>query len=240
MNNAFNQLCELAFENKWCWKVPCTTCANYDFRYAFLQLADDKKPLDPNWMTTSCIEKENIYKFPHEYTNTVKKSVLKICLESNLKSINEHCTFTDWLGYLGVVLTHMEPRHNENRDLYDKVSIYWEKQLQDMIPKTSNLYGKSDFDLNFYSLEAYERALNGEELISQIKMKKENLVYQCLLGIIKDRDDYSYVRIDMYGKQSDINLLSEEEQNILWKKLKKYDKKTPFGRFREKYMNEQS
>ncbi len=236
MDNAFDQLCELASRNNWCWKVPCSTCANYDFRYAFLQLADNKKPSDSNWMTTSIIEKENIYTFPHEYTRSIKKSVLRICLQSNLKIISERCALPDWLGYIGVVLAHMEPEYNENRDLYNQVSINWGNQLQNMVPKTSRLYGKTNLGLNFDTLESYERALNGKELISKMELKKANLIYQCLLGIVEDRDKYSYVRIDMYGKISDIDLLSEEEQSILWEKLKEYDKETPFGKFREKYM----
>jgi hypothetical protein len=233
--NAFDALCELASKESWCWKVPCSTCGNYDFRYAFLQLADGKHPSDPNWMDTAFIENHKIYAFPHEYTHKAEQAVLKTCLESSLMNIGNDCKFPDWLGYIGVVMSHMRPRYNENQDLYNALSKLWGQQMQEIIPKTSLIYARLENGLSFSCLSACERALNGEETKEQELQKRNNLMYQRMLAIIEERDDYSDVRIDMYSKQSDVDMLDEDQQRILSEKLVKYDKDTPLGRFKAKY-----
>ncbi len=159
--NAFDALCELASTESWCWKAPCSTCGNYDFRYAFLQLAEGRHPKDKNWLRTSFIEKHRIYKFPHGYPKEIKESVLHICLKSNLSTIHKNSKFPDWLGFLGVVFAHC----GSNSDLTYKLSKYWSVQLQDIVPKSSLAYHElnNHFYLSNDILNACEKALNGNE-----------------------------------------------------------------------------
>ena len=47
--NKFEELCELASRENWCWKLYCTTCGHMDFRYSFSELADGKSPGEREW-----------------------------------------------------------------------------------------------------------------------------------------------------------------------------------------------
>lgn len=248
--NTFESLCEQASKEKWCWKVPCTTCANYDFRYGFLQLADGKNPNNSDWMTTSYIEKNKVYEFPYEYSNEVKQSVLHICLESNLSNINKSCRFPDWLGYLGVVISHIEPRYYENKDLFYELSKHWTKQLREIVPKSSvmhDLLGKDGCGLSFSILRGCERALNGEEEREKQKehedlVKKQNdydkNIYQILIDTINEESYTDTARLDIYVKQKHIEMLDSTQYEKLCKVLNNVNEANSYmGKFKEKFLS---
>lgn len=130
--NSFESLCRLASNERWCWKLYCTTCGTMHFRYSLVELAKGKSPEDIDWPihkeTTSYSNK--LGRYPRVFSDDIKDKVLKICLNADIRSISKNCNFPDWLGYLGFVLEHMYT----NNDAYKLVSINWTSQLRDIVP----------------------------------------------------------------------------------------------------------
>ena len=136
--NEFEELCKLASTEKWCWNLGCTTCGHVHFRYAFAELAAGKSPTDPGWVIHA---KKRQYEkrlgpFPRTYSDLVKEKVTKICIQADLSSIAFSCNFPDWLGYLGLVLSHM----SSESDLYTLLSKTWAAQLSLLVPINSTIY----------------------------------------------------------------------------------------------------
>jgi len=135
--NTFNLLCELASNENWCWKFPCSTCGNIDFKYGFLELSKRKIPSDKDWI----VHRDSSYQkkldhYPRNFTEDEKKAVLQICLNANLLIMHEKCHFPFWLGYLGLVLSYFRT----DSVIFRKVSVSWSRQLQSIVIKNSQIY----------------------------------------------------------------------------------------------------
>ena len=136
--NPYEQLCKLASRENWCWKLNCTTCGHVHFRYSFAELAAGKIPADKEWLIhrrrTNYMEE--LGRWPGEYSDEQKVSVLEICAKADISLIADRCKFPNWLGYLGLVLEHMNCDHTA----YQTVSTQWAKQLRDLSPAHSQIY----------------------------------------------------------------------------------------------------
>jgi len=161
--NTFEQLCKLASEENWCWKLECSTCATMHFRCAFFELAKGKSPKNSSWDVYFSEQLPSEYEFmPWEYAENEKKALHEICVTSNLARIAASCKFPDWLGYLGLVLEFTKSDSSEYREL----SKVWASQLSELMPKTSdikNLLGeisRGEGDLTVAELEQCEEALS--------------------------------------------------------------------------------
>jgi hypothetical protein len=166
--NEFEVLCKLASDENWCWKLTCTTCGHSCFRYGFSELARGKSPDDGDWIVYERIiansnrlapYKERLGPVPTRFSPTQKYRILRICLYADILSIAEYCKFPDWLGYLGLVLTHMQC----NSETYKSVSSKWASQLKELTPEHSQIYSRlnemvenNDILLNIKDLEACE------------------------------------------------------------------------------------
>jgi hypothetical protein len=143
--NAFEEVCKLASNENWCWKLGCTTCGCLHFRYSFQELARGKSPSDRNWLVYS--RRTNyaatLGDFPRQYSDEEKRQVLVICKNASLKRISEECRFPDWLGYLGLILERM----NSDLDEYREVSQTWTQQLADIVPTHSYAHDRLDAQL---------------------------------------------------------------------------------------------
>lgn len=162
--NPFEALAILASSEQWCWKLRCTTCGHTHFRYAFRELARGKSPSDEDWI----IKKERtsyedeLGALPKRYSPKEKERILELCSEASLATISDGCSFPDWLGYLGLVLHHMRSADST----YKALSIYWAKQMLEMVSSESSLRdrlknvvaGKDLLRLN--DLEAVEQNLS--------------------------------------------------------------------------------
>jgi len=132
--NSFESLCFLASNENWCWNLSCTTCGNMHFRYGFVELANLKLPGTKNWLVhTKTSTYKKIGDFPRTYSLKQKSTIQEICIEANLQNIAKQCTHPDWLGYLGLVLVHI----NSDTELFQKLSISWAQQLRLMVYKNS-------------------------------------------------------------------------------------------------------
>lgn len=138
--NRFEALCRLASEERWCWNLCCTTCGHMHFRYGFVELAKEKSPLDKGWLVHSRRTKytEVLGPLPRHYTEDEKETVLRICSESNISSIAQNCKYPDWLGYLGLVLEHM----NTDSETFKLLSSRWASCLSNFVIQDSIIHDR--------------------------------------------------------------------------------------------------
>lgn len=257
--NEFEALCELASKERWCWKYPCSTCANVEFRYGFLELAKGKHPSDKDWiMNQDDILNAKVYKFPYEYPFKYplqdREAILEICLESNLFNISKTCSFPDWIGYIGLVLHYMDDRREEPSSFHKEVSRHWARQLKEMVSKSSVMYRRleqissnNDYKLDFYDLEACEKSLSGEEAEEtkqreEIRKHFENIAYDTLVNIVNNpTTDYSSDFVS-YVRQEDIDRLTDEEYEKLCKMFSHsfMPADSPWLTFKEIFLNGRS
>ena len=159
--NAFEVLCLWASQNRWCWKIPCTTCGNQKFRIGLLLIARGI-PLDawdhkaPGWP-------RGLLPMPRGGRVPLWKSdsrrLGRVLGEAGLAAIRKDYVAQSksgvlaegWLGYLGVALERpaLRPAHK------DKVAIAWRGQLDRM----AGLPGSSASPVTFAELERYEKRL---------------------------------------------------------------------------------
>ena len=161
--NQFEELCKLASKENWCWNLVCTTCGHLHFKYSFLELASGKSPTDSNWLVhcRSTGYQKAIGSLPIIYTEEQKIKILTICKNANLSKIASMCKFPDWLGYLGLILVHMETDSVE----YTELSSIWSSQLSNFISTESKIHdrlndivNKKGTPLNINDLEQCEYA----------------------------------------------------------------------------------
>ena len=139
-NNEFEEVCGLASEEGWCWKLGCTTCGNLHFRYSFSELAAGKSPSKPKWIIH---HKRTHYRgtlgpLPKNYLEDQKAILCKICCDADIKKVASTCRFPDWLGYLGLAIWHLR----SDSEHYQKLSSGWAAQLVELVTENSNLRSK--------------------------------------------------------------------------------------------------
>jgi len=155
--NAFQALAKLASDEQWCWNLYCTTCGHTHFRYAFRELARGRHPEEENWVVHSKRTKyPQLGNFPRRYSPREKIQVLEQCKNTDLKFLKTECRFPDWLGYLGLVLHHMQ----SDSKAYQEVSCTWSAQLATIVPEQTAIHSKltalSSGDNGFLSLNDLE------------------------------------------------------------------------------------
>ena len=140
--NPFEALCELASSQNWCWRMPCTTCGQMHFHYAFHELASGRSPTDDHWPVQGSLTGSDALKLglpklgsPRTYTAEQKSQILPICSEASITYIASRCKFPDWLGYLGLILAYMNGYSNAYQDLSSK----WATQLTDLVEDRSSI-----------------------------------------------------------------------------------------------------
>jgi len=142
MDNEFNALCRLASAEGWCWNLACTTCGHLHFRYAFVELALGKNPVDRNWIVRARQTRyqDSIGSFPRNYSEIQKEKVLNICADADIGQIALSCKFPDWLGYLGLILAHMKMEN----EAYIQLSQKWASQLKDLVMTGTSTWDQLD------------------------------------------------------------------------------------------------
>lgn len=100
--NSFELLCELATKEEWCDKLYCGTCGHTHFRYGLLEIAHGKSPADDDWIVNNKITdySELIGKFPKKFSTKDKITIIEICLDVDIVSINPN--------FLDIVLLHVK------------------------------------------------------------------------------------------------------------------------------------
>ena len=134
-------------------------------------MAEGKTPEDRDWAVSVHRRdySELFGSWPSHYSGNQKEKVLGICVEANIKRIAARCKFPDWLGYLGLVLAHM----NTVSDLYIEVSQSWASQLKQLVEFESPIWRLLDkissdkVPLTLQNLESIESHLISHSEIIQ-------------------------------------------------------------------------
>ena len=132
---------------------------------ALCELAAGKSPNDSTWIIQGRKARPNyliaqLGKLPRQYDQKQRVEITRICLNADLSRISKCCRFPDWLGYLGLVLHHMN-----FSPLFFKLCESWAGQLSQMMPVDSDIYARlSDLSkdngiLEISDLELCEREL---------------------------------------------------------------------------------
>lgn len=109
------------------------------FRYAFVELANGKSSVDPDWQIHAHnTDFRKLGEFPHRLSKEQKQAILKECLDADLLAIAKNCPFPDWLGYLGLILTHTSGSGSE----YQQLLMRWSSQLLKVVITDTPIYHK--------------------------------------------------------------------------------------------------
>ena len=136
-DDPFLALCILASEERWCWKLCCTTCGHHHFRAAFKQLADGITPLSEDWQVSRSGSARLTVPVPRSFDELQVERIIEVCLRANLTRVAEQCRFPSWLGYLGLVLWHTGGWHAPGVPRFRELSINWATQLMQLLPQES-------------------------------------------------------------------------------------------------------
>ena len=139
--NPFEALCVLASSQTWCWRMPCTTCGQMHFHYAFYELVSGRSPTDDDWPVQGSLKgysRPERSLMPPNYSDEEKDQILTICSEASIGHISSECKFPDWLGYLGLILLHMR----QDSERYKQLSSTWASQLAELFDPSASTYSK--------------------------------------------------------------------------------------------------
>lgn len=136
--NAFEALCALAAQEKWCWKLGCTTCGCMFFRHGLRELAAGRHPADEAWVTHDGVDGRarpagELPPFPLAMDD--QRAVVDVARTARLRTIASIAAFPDWLGYLGVILAFCRDSESESRAL----ARSWLPQFVELLPDGSML-----------------------------------------------------------------------------------------------------
>lgn len=137
--NTFEELCLLASREEWCWKLHCTTCGHTGFRYAFRELANGKSPLKEGWLIHKHVTQyPELGDWRQRLTSLEVVQLVDICTSAQVANIASRCKFPDWLGYLGLVLQHVQHIAQQHRRLSQK----WSEQLLKVVKYGTPAYAR--------------------------------------------------------------------------------------------------
>ena len=162
MKNQFEELCKLASNENWCWKIACSTCGHLHFRYAYHQIGKGIIVGSSDWIITESKTSydDELGSPPKQFEQEVRKYFLNECKDSSLGRISQECKFPDWLGYLGLVIHHF--KHDQH---FQSLSKSWSEQLSKMVqsdlPIHSRLFELSTSDLDVLSINELEKIQHG-------------------------------------------------------------------------------
>lgn len=110
--NTFLDVCKLALEQNWCWKITCTTCGHTEWQTAFYEMALGKKPTDDDWITT---KRTNIKAINPSLNFMTVRGHLKLSDElhkfmskTDIFHVLRFVKWPDCLGMIGLALFYTE------------------------------------------------------------------------------------------------------------------------------------
>lgn len=165
--NAFISLCGIAGREHWCWNMLCTTCGHTDFLYGLMQIDRGSHPQDGNWVSRKEFQSRERplgdYSVPRRHLEGGCERLYLTCASASIIELSKVCPFPDYLGYLGIVLHHLE--HIESR--YLLLTKLWKTELigmcrdEDAEPaRTLGSPVRSAEQLRWMDLERFESGIN--------------------------------------------------------------------------------
>ncbi len=134
------------------------------FRYAFVELATGRSPVDPDWQIhAQNTDFRSLGESPSRFNTEQIQAIQKVCVDADLLAIAENCRFPDWLGYLGLILNHTSGSGSD----YQQLSVKWSAQLVKMVISGTPIYQK---------LSNIANGL-GELVITDLEAVEQNIDY---------------------------------------------------------------
>lgn len=127
---SFEDVCERAAREHWCWNLYCTTCGHGDFTRALEKLAREHGPAGQRG------EGGRRSPLADDLVSPRERSLQAACRDADLARIANACPFPDWLGYLGLVLAHTPWAER----LEGTLTAAWTPQLMAMVPPGSEAH----------------------------------------------------------------------------------------------------
>lgn len=122
--NSFQEICEVATKEQWCWNLFCGTCGHVHFVHSLLLLIDKEIP-ERQWTS----KKQNIL-------NSNSKKIQEKVKDISIDYFANNFTSPRFLGYLGIGLHYSQSVENDNRILTEK----WIPQLIKIINDNKGKY----------------------------------------------------------------------------------------------------
>jgi len=133
--NAWEAVCVIATEQRWCWNLACTTCGAGLWRYALAEIGAGRHPADPNWSTSN--DHRNLPSLNELRKTGSSRHMIDVLAEADLESIARRGPHPDWLGYQGVALRNISRSDAMSR----KLTIAWGRQILALLPAISQERG---------------------------------------------------------------------------------------------------
>jgi len=114
--NPFVALCDYASRHNWCWKLFCTTCGHGAFKVTFSKIIQGQHPDDESFWphgksTSDPLQVADHYRdFWGEASVANQMKLVSIVAEVKIPEIQTIAKFSDWLGYVGLVIHHCPSR----------------------------------------------------------------------------------------------------------------------------------
>ena len=115
--NSFQEICEVADKENWCWNICCGTCGHSHFVKS-LALLINCRPLTPIIDRITKIPKYHYMKdkLLNEFSHNVQNKVKDVSIDYFANNFQ----YPSFLGYLGIGLYYSENAEKENRVLTKK------------------------------------------------------------------------------------------------------------------------
>jgi hypothetical protein len=132
IERTFESLCILASQEKWCWRMPCTTCGNVDFRFALRELTEGR--LSEEWWSlathrTRLHQRLKALEPLRRWPIAVQHALVAKIANTDIAAIARRSRFPDWRG-LGLALLLTENAESRDRLLTPS----WSRQLLQLLP----------------------------------------------------------------------------------------------------------
>ncbi|MEI6125637.1 MAG: hypothetical protein WCQ99_03700 [Pseudomonadota bacterium] len=161
--NAFEALCE----NRYCWKLHCTTCGNGQLRHDLYRIILGSHPDEPGWQNSSdtpssLVQSDGREQFIHcPRKLTLDDQIKLLSIVSGVALRNLNMEEPRWLGYLGVVLHWCEEGERQSR-LLTRALL---PQFMELMDRTRDISEKEL--LTWSGLEKFEWMLRDARVIKR-------------------------------------------------------------------------
>lgn len=106
--NSFQEICEVADEENWCWNLSCGTCGHQNFVKSLLLLTNEIEPYP--------IMGRDMRDLLISRGDKVQEKVK----DTSIDYFANNFKYPDFLGYLGIALHYSQSAERENRILTEK------------------------------------------------------------------------------------------------------------------------
>lgn len=163
--NSFVALCEIASQNNWCWNINCTTCGHGAFKVSFSKIIKGQHPdKDLFWPYgkenhSPLKETDDCRDFFRNTSIGNQMDLASMVAGAKLSDIQAVAKFPDWLGYIGLVVTHC-PNHDAQKIISDSflpqfVDLVKNKKLSEYLKEKQT----KDKYLSIADLDMIERSM---------------------------------------------------------------------------------